>query len=585
MSQSPPPSEGDAAGDAIHPAEPLAAAEPTNERPGEAIELPVGSNSDNTNRGTTARLVGAINEQSATLKTALESVTKAVEALKHQPQSPDRKIAFWTAYKKLADEFDNELQAKYGQDLDTSLIFAGLFSAVSSAFIIQIQPELQPDPNGPTLALLSLLVQNITGIPPASLSQGVSTATSPPPTIVVVAQSLLYFSLSATLLAALLAVLGKQWLLHYNSVGERGTIEERGLERQRKVDGMRRWRFDLVMQVFPLLLQFSLLLFAVALAIYLWTIHHAIAAIALSLAGLGSILYATMIISAVASPDSPFQTSLSSLLKIILDRFPIPKHLRRFIRGISGRLGRAFDQTNMVFSQYTRAITQMAPLLPLFHAPKLPESVPPQPVPILDPPDSPSNEVRAVLWALEASTDPRLIEAAAELVAELQWPVNLNVQPALSRLDDTFRLCIENLWNVREGMTNCATVCIKAFWILDMVTEEDQRTPHLWTYRFASVENASEEQDSIEFWTRRPLNLVYTPAPITLWTLWFIAVQNLPETMLKIVKGIWGADGDKGGAAETRSMRVKSRRCGRANSLIIKVVSFFVRPSVGRTIY
>ncbi|KAJ7268256.1 hypothetical protein C8J57DRAFT_956541, partial [Mycena rebaudengoi] len=122
----------------------------------------------------------------------------------------DRKIAFWTAYKKLADEFDNELQAKYGQDLDTSLIFAGLFSAVSSAFIIQIQPELQPDPNGPTQALLSLLVQNITGLPPALLPPGVL-STSPPPTIVIVAQSLLYFSLSATLFAALLAVLGKQW--------------------------------------------------------------------------------------------------------------------------------------------------------------------------------------------------------------------------------------------------------------------------------------------------------------------------------------------------------------------------------------
>jgi hypothetical protein len=53
----------------------------------------------------------------------LVSVRAAVEALKQQPQSPDKKIAFWTAYKTLADEFDKELQDKYGQDLDTSLIF------------------------------------------------------------------------------------------------------------------------------------------------------------------------------------------------------------------------------------------------------------------------------------------------------------------------------------------------------------------------------------------------------------------------------------------------------------------------------
>ncbi|KAF8183078.1 hypothetical protein K438DRAFT_1493372, partial [Mycena galopus ATCC 62051] len=189
----------------------------------------------------------------------------------------------WMAYKKLADEFDKELQGKYGNDLDTSLIFAGLFSAVNSAFIIQLQPELQPDPNASTQALLTLLVQNITGLPSATLPLGVSMSQPMVPTVVVIAQSLLYVSLFATLLTALLAVFGKQWLLHYSSVGERGTIEERGLERQRKVDGMRRWRFELIMQVFPLVLQFSLLLFATALSIYLWTIHHVIATIVVTL--------------------------------------------------------------------------------------------------------------------------------------------------------------------------------------------------------------------------------------------------------------------------------------------------------------
>ncbi|KAJ7117968.1 hypothetical protein C8R43DRAFT_846988, partial [Mycena crocata] len=140
---------------------------------------------------------------------------------------------------------------------------AGLFSAVSSAFIIQIQPELQSDPNARTQALLELLVQNITGatIPPDPTG---------PATTIVIAQSFLYFSLFSTLGAALLAVLAKQWLLHYDSVGERGTIEERGLERQRKFDGIQHWKFDLVMQIFPLLLQLSLLLFAVSLSIYLW---------------------------------------------------------------------------------------------------------------------------------------------------------------------------------------------------------------------------------------------------------------------------------------------------------------------------
>ncbi|KAF7369349.1 hypothetical protein MVEN_00263500 [Mycena venus] len=243
---SPSPTEAPTAGNAPNPSEPipLQATFPENEKSGEVTH---GSPGENVNGA-----LGALIEQSASLKTIVESLTKAVEALKQQPQSPDKRIAFWTAYKKLADEFDDELQRKYGQDLDTSLIFAGLFSAVSSAFIIQIQPELQPDPNTATQALLAVLVQNITSSSAAQLSLEASMSQATvPSTTVVIAQSLLYFSLFSTLLAALLAVLAKQWLLHYNSVGERGTITERGIERQRKFDGMCRWRFDLVMQVFP----------------------------------------------------------------------------------------------------------------------------------------------------------------------------------------------------------------------------------------------------------------------------------------------------------------------------------------------
>ncbi|KAJ6571967.1 hypothetical protein B0H19DRAFT_853005, partial [Mycena capillaripes] len=183
---------------------------------------------------------------------------------------------------------------------------AGLFSAVSSAFIIQIQPQLQPDPN-PTIQtnLLLALVQNATG---AMISGIHMVPQSRPATAIVVAQSLLYLSLFSTLLAALLAVLGKQWLLHYGSVGEKGTTRERALERQRKVDGLRHWKFDLAMQILPLLLQFSVFLFAVGLSFYLWTIHPMVASMVVGLTFFGLTVYSLMLISSMMSPDSPFQT-------------------------------------------------------------------------------------------------------------------------------------------------------------------------------------------------------------------------------------------------------------------------------------
>ncbi|KAF7345623.1 hypothetical protein MVEN_01581500 [Mycena venus] len=113
-------------------------------------------------------------------KEQADRLKQAVEELKPKPApATDKKARFWTAYKTLADQHDKELLQRYSTDLDTSLIFAGLFFAVDSAFIIQIQPEFQTIDQGPLL-------------------------------ITPVAQSLLYISLGSTLLAALLAVLGKQ---------------------------------------------------------------------------------------------------------------------------------------------------------------------------------------------------------------------------------------------------------------------------------------------------------------------------------------------------------------------------------------
>ncbi|KAJ7150822.1 hypothetical protein C8R43DRAFT_863971, partial [Mycena crocata] len=131
------------------------------------------------------------------------------------------------------------------------------------------------------------------------------------PLIVLVAQSLLYVSLFSTLLAALLAVLGKQWLMYYSAAGERGTIEARGLERQRKLDGLRRWKFDTVMQMFPLLLQIGLFLFSAALSIYLWQIHVSLAIVVLCFTSFGFTSYTFLLISAAVSPDCPFQTPLA----------------------------------------------------------------------------------------------------------------------------------------------------------------------------------------------------------------------------------------------------------------------------------
>lgn len=70
-----------------------------------------------------------------------------------------------------------------------------------------------------------------------------------------------------SLLAAFGAVLSKQWLAYFKlSRFGHGPLEERGIQRPRKVHGLEAWHLNAVLQSFPVLLQISLLIFAAALS-------------------------------------------------------------------------------------------------------------------------------------------------------------------------------------------------------------------------------------------------------------------------------------------------------------------------------
>ncbi|KAJ7907592.1 hypothetical protein B0H13DRAFT_1879425 [Mycena leptocephala] len=100
---------------------------------------------------------------------------------------------FWNMYKKIADEYDKEFTEMSRSELENSLIFAGLFSAVVTAFValvLTISDHLN-------FWLLSAL------------------------------RSLLYLVLATIMAAALFAVLGLQYLMTYSTIRKGGTIAER----------------------------------------------------------------------------------------------------------------------------------------------------------------------------------------------------------------------------------------------------------------------------------------------------------------------------------------------------------------------
>jgi hypothetical protein len=130
---------------------------------------------------------------------------------------------------------------------------------VASAFIIDIQSELSPDYEQANNLLLEMLLNATTGTLPANSVASIPRWTGPDPVIVQV-QCILYATLCATLLAAFLAMLGKQWLSRYKENETRGSAADRSRLRERKLTGIETWKFHFVMESLPVILQCALVL-------------------------------------------------------------------------------------------------------------------------------------------------------------------------------------------------------------------------------------------------------------------------------------------------------------------------------------
>jgi len=159
-------------------------------------------------------------------------------------------------------------------------------------------------------------------------------------------QAILYSSLSASLLAALIAMLGKQWLNRYASAG-RGSIVDRGRQRKRKMEGMVTWKFDLVMECVPLMLQAALLLLGYALSDYLYFINRVVASVVIGFTAFGLLFYFLITSAGTLSFNCPFQTPLSLVLRYMIHFND--KH-RKYLERSGKWFGRRLKWFRRVFS-------------------------------------------------------------------------------------------------------------------------------------------------------------------------------------------------------------------------------------------
>ena len=188
---------------------------------------------------------------------------------------------------------------------------------MTSAFIIDVQSDLGPDYEEMNNTLLEMLLNATTGNLPADSAVHVPRWPGPDP-VIVQAQCILYTTLCTTLLASFLAMLGKQWLNRYRQNEGRGSTADRSRMRERKLSGIETWKFHVVMESLPLILQCALVLLGFALSRYLWQVNRSVSSVVIGFTSFGFLFYLLIMTASTFSFDCPFQTPFSPLIRFVI---------------------------------------------------------------------------------------------------------------------------------------------------------------------------------------------------------------------------------------------------------------------------
>ncbi|KZT54224.1 hypothetical protein CALCODRAFT_485736 [Calocera cornea HHB12733] len=224
----------------------------------------------------------------------------------------------WTTYMKFATEYDKEMLDTYNGGMENLLVFAALFSAIVTAFLMMSLQLLLPDTGRQSVEALTAVSAQLSALDAAGSSM------PPPydPGTFVIPNKALYinalwiFSLVISLSASVLAMLVKQWLRVYDSDWP-STPREHAHYRQFRYDGLCNWQVPGIASSLPLLLQVSVALFLAGFVVYLWDISPGLRWLLLFLFISGGLGYVGLAVAALIWSDCPYKSPLTSALDLV----------------------------------------------------------------------------------------------------------------------------------------------------------------------------------------------------------------------------------------------------------------------------
>ncbi|KAK7445071.1 hypothetical protein VKT23_014933 [Stygiomarasmius scandens] len=184
----------------------------------------------------------------------------------------------WKVYLDEAEAYDDEMLKGFRETINSLLVFAALFSAVVTTFVVQTSQSLLPDYG--YITAIQLIEQNqllraagnvtaINNVPPSNF--GIDSISFSNTDVWI--NGLFFTSLSLSLSTALLSVLANQWLQAYTSLTS-GSARERAMIRQFRYTGFEKWKMHEIIGMLPIILHLSLAVFFVGLALFVSQLQH-----------------------------------------------------------------------------------------------------------------------------------------------------------------------------------------------------------------------------------------------------------------------------------------------------------------------
>ncbi|KAF9025267.1 hypothetical protein BDZ89DRAFT_1135572 [Hymenopellis radicata] len=159
----------------------------------------------------------------------------------------------WRACTRAVRDYDEKLIQSWRMDMDTTLVFAALFSAILTAFVLESYQWLSEDPNDVVVSLLTRIATQLEDNDPSPAPFMGSDTTYAPNASHIAINALWFASLVMTLHTVLMSILVKQWLAEYVwTVGSKVTSpHQTATLRQFRFAGLTAWKIPHIIHYLP----------------------------------------------------------------------------------------------------------------------------------------------------------------------------------------------------------------------------------------------------------------------------------------------------------------------------------------------